>query len=119
MSNDAHLPGYTIRRPLERSALIPAVGVGVAVGFAAFYIVRLLLERQPVLPPEEREQRARALERRTGRRVDTLGGEMVGGADDLEDNEPVERDRVRDRVRDVAEGLLLGRGHRSRRPGGA
>ena len=87
MSHDAHLPGYTIRRPLGVRSLLPAVGVGVAVGLAAFYVTRVLLERVPVLSDEEREQRARVLERRTGRRVTSLGGEMVGSVDDLEDDE--------------------------------
>lgn len=90
MSHDAPLPGYTIRRPVPPSALLPAIGVGVALGLAAFYVAKLLLERQPLLTPEEREQRARALERRTGRRVSTLGGEMVGGAEDLKANEALE-----------------------------
>jgi hypothetical protein len=90
MSHDAPLPGYTIRRPLPPSALLPAVGAGVAIGLAAFYLTKLLLERQPLLTPEERERRARALERRTGRRVSTLGGEMVGGAEDLRADEEAE-----------------------------
>ena len=90
MSHDAPLPGYTIRRPRPLSSLLPAVGVGVAVGLAAFYVTRILLEREPILTPEERERRARALERRTGRRVTTLGAEMVGGADDLELDERIE-----------------------------
>jgi hypothetical protein len=90
MSNDSHLPGYTIRRPVPARSLLPAVGVGVAVGLAAFYVVRVLLERQPVLSDEDRELRARALERRSGRRVSTLGGEMVGGLDDLEADERIE-----------------------------
>ena len=90
MSHDAPLPGYTIRRPKPLSSLLPAVGVGVAVGLAAFYVTRLLLEREPILTPEERERRARALERRTGRRVSTLGAEMVGGAEDLELDERIE-----------------------------
>lgn len=90
MSHDAPLPGYTIRRPLPPAALVPAIGVGVAIGLAAFYISKLLLERQPLLTPEERERRARALERRTGKRVSTLGGEMVGGAADLAEDEALD-----------------------------
>jgi hypothetical protein len=90
MSHDAPLPGYTIRRPVPPAALLPAVGVGVAVGLAAFYLTKLLLEREPLLSPEERERRARALERRTGRKVTTLGGEMVGGAEDLRADEEEE-----------------------------
>ena len=90
MSHDAPLPGYTIRRPLPPAALVPAIGAGVVVGLAVFYITKLLLERQPLLTPEERERRARALERRTGKRVSTLGGEMVGGAADLAEDEALE-----------------------------
>ena len=90
MSHDAHLSGYTIRRPATRDKVLPAVGVGVAVGLAAFYVTLLLLEREPLLTPRERELRARALERRTGRRVTTLGAEMVGGAEDLELDEVID-----------------------------
>lgn len=90
MSHDAPLPGYTIRRPLPPSALVPAIGVGVAIGLAAFYVTKLLLERQPLLTPEERERRARALERRTGKRVSTMGGEMVGSAADLDADESLD-----------------------------
>src|SRR4051812_21840544 len=94
MSHDAHLTGYTIRRPASRASLLPAIGVGLAIGLTAFYVTRVLLEREPLLTPQERERRARALERRTGRRVSTLGGEMVGGADDLELDEEVEDDAL-------------------------
>lgn len=90
MSHDAPLPGYTIRRPLPPAALLPAIGAGVVVGLAVFYVATLLLERQPLLTPEERERRARALERRTGKRVSTLGREMVGGAADLADDEALD-----------------------------
>ena len=90
MPHDAPLPGYTIRRPLPPSALVPAIGIGVAIGLAAFYVTKLLLERQPLLTPEERERRARALERRTGKRVSTLGGEMVGSAADLDADESLD-----------------------------
>lgn len=99
MSHDAHLPGYTIRRPVSPSALLPAAGVGVAVGLAAFYLARLLLERQPLLTPAERERRAQALERRTGRRVSTLGADMVGSGDDLEDDVEVDPDADEERER--------------------
>jgi hypothetical protein len=30
--------------------LLPAVGIGIAAAFAAFYVTRLLLERTPLLP---------------------------------------------------------------------
>src|SRR4051812_27249360 len=90
MSHDAHLSGYTIRRPASRASLLPAIGVGLTLGLTAFYVTLVLLEREPLLTPEERERRARALERRTGRRVSTLGGEMVGGAEDLELDEELD-----------------------------
>ena len=99
MSHDAHLPGYTIRRPVEGAALLPAVGVGLAAGLAVFYLTRLLLQRQPVLTPEERERRAAALERRTGRRISPLGGEMVGSGDDLDDDVEVDLDAEEERER--------------------
>ena len=49
---------YTYRRPLSVRELIPALGVGVAAGLAAFYIARILLERTP-LDPAHRPDRAR------------------------------------------------------------
>lgn len=96
MSHDAHLPGYTIRRPLGARALLSAVGVGIAAGVAAFYLARVMLERTPLLTDEERRERARALERRSGRRISALGGEMVGGTDDLEDDVLVPADDFED-----------------------
>lgn len=39
---------YTYRRDLEPQELLPAVGVGVGVGLAAFYVVRLFLQRTPL-----------------------------------------------------------------------
>jgi hypothetical protein len=50
----ARLEGYIYRRPLSASELLPAIGVGVAAGFAAFYVARLFLERTPLLPEERR-----------------------------------------------------------------
>lgn len=86
MSHDAHLPGYTIRRPIGARALLSAVGIGIATGVAAFYLAKVMMERTPLLTDEERRERARALERRSGRRISALGGEMVGAAEDLEDD---------------------------------
>jgi hypothetical protein len=48
------LQGYVYRRPLSGSELLPAIGVGVAAGLAAFYVTRLFLERTPLLPEERR-----------------------------------------------------------------
>jgi hypothetical protein len=48
------LEGYTYRRPLRTSELLPAIGVGVAAGVAAFYVARLFLQRTPLLPEERR-----------------------------------------------------------------
>ena len=113
MSHDAPLPGYTIRRPRPPAALLPAVGAGIVVGLATFYVMRLLLEREPLLTPEERERRARSLERRTGKRVTTLGGEMVGGAEDLKSDDVLEEQlperyekRIARRVKRMVEGRL-------------
>ena len=39
---------YVYRRDLAARELLPAVGVGVAVGLAAFYVARVLLERTPL-----------------------------------------------------------------------
>jgi hypothetical protein len=50
----ARLAGYVYRRPLEGRELLPAIGVGVAAGLAAFYVARLFLERTPLLPEERR-----------------------------------------------------------------
>jgi hypothetical protein len=40
---------YYYRRDLSLSELLPAVGVGVAVGVVGFYIARILLQRTPYL----------------------------------------------------------------------
>lgn len=73
---------YTYRRDLEATELVPAIGVGVAVGIAAFYVATLLLQRTPLvsgslavkeppdddedgLPPDPRGTRSRAALRRT------------------------------------------------------
>lgn len=41
---------YTYRRDLRPAELLPAVGAGIAVGLAAFYVARLLLQRTPLVP---------------------------------------------------------------------
>ena len=50
----ARLAGYVYRRPLTGRELLPAIGVGVAAGLAAFYVARVFLERTPLLPEERR-----------------------------------------------------------------
>jgi hypothetical protein len=44
---------YYYRRQLGAKDLLPAVGVGVAVGLAGFYIVQLLIQRTPLVPQGE------------------------------------------------------------------
>jgi hypothetical protein len=59
---------YTYRRKLRASELIPAFGAAAGLGLAAFYVVRLLLQRTPLLPrtatpdalPEPRPSRPRS-----------------------------------------------------------
>jgi hypothetical protein len=51
------LPGelrYSYRRPLDFGELIPAIGLGVGVGFLAYYVARVLTERTPLLPEANR-----------------------------------------------------------------
>ena len=50
----ARLEGYIYRRPLTGRELLPAGGVGVVAGLAAFYVTRLFIERTPLLPEERR-----------------------------------------------------------------
>ena len=50
----ARLEGYVYRRPLTGTELLPAIGVGVAAGLAAFYVTRLFLQRTPLLTEERR-----------------------------------------------------------------
>jgi hypothetical protein len=50
---------YTYRRDLRPVELIPAIGVGIAFGLAAFYVATLLTQRTPLVPggklaPKER-----------------------------------------------------------------
>lgn len=42
---------YYYRRSLERPELLSAVGVGIGVGMAAFYVARVLLQRTPLDRP--------------------------------------------------------------------
>lgn len=43
---------YHYRRPLAPAELLPAIGTGVVVGLAAFYLARIFLERTPFQPLE-------------------------------------------------------------------
>ena len=39
---------YSYRRTLSARELLPAIGVGVAAGVAAFYVARIFLQRTPL-----------------------------------------------------------------------
>lgn len=41
---------YYFRRPLGLRDSLPAIGAGVAVGLAGFYLARLFLQRTPLVP---------------------------------------------------------------------
>jgi hypothetical protein len=43
---------YYYRRHLSAADLIPAIGVGIAAGLAGFYLVQLLIQRTPLVPPD-------------------------------------------------------------------
>ena len=61
-------PRYTYRRDLSMGELIPAIGAGLAVGAAAFYVATLFLQRTPLVPgPLEPTERL-APRRRSGAR---------------------------------------------------
>jgi hypothetical protein len=60
------LDGYVFRRPLRSVELVPAVAAGVAAGLATFYVVKLFLQRTPLLPEERRLGKHHAMERPTG-----------------------------------------------------
>ena len=48
---------YVYRRPLDGRELLPAIGVGLAVGLGAFYVARLFLQRTPLEPAMNERQR--------------------------------------------------------------
>lgn len=39
---------YVYRRELEARELVPAIGLGLGVGLAAFYVARLFIQRTPL-----------------------------------------------------------------------
>ena len=41
---------YYYRRHLGATDLLPAIGVGIAAGLGAFYLVQLLIQRTPLVP---------------------------------------------------------------------
>jgi hypothetical protein len=43
---------YYYRRHLSAAELMPAIGVGIAAGVAGFYLVQLLIQRTPLVPPK-------------------------------------------------------------------
>ena len=43
---------YYYRRHLSAADLVPAIDVGIAAGVAGFYLVQLLIQRTPLVPPE-------------------------------------------------------------------
>jgi hypothetical protein len=60
------LDGYVYRRPLRPVELLPAIGAGVAAGVATFYVVKLFLQRTPLLPEQRRLGKGHAMERPRG-----------------------------------------------------
>ena len=52
---------YSYRGSVKARAILPAAGVGIAAGLAAFYLARLYLERTPLI--RGREQRVAARHR--------------------------------------------------------
>ena len=46
-------PDYVYRRELSLRELLPAIGVGIGAGAAAFYIARTLLQRTALVPMQD------------------------------------------------------------------
>lgn len=72
---------YYYRRALGGRDLLPAIGAGVAVGFAGFYLARLLLQRTRLAPEdgiavvgERGTQVRRMVTTRGGRRARSAAG---------------------------------------------
>ena len=59
---------YSYRRRLSAVELLPAIGVGVAVGVTAFYVTRVFLQRTPL------SARAASASRRVSRASRSHGG---------------------------------------------
>lgn len=57
---------YYYRRRLSAADLAPAIGVGIAVGLAGFYLVQLLIQRTPLVPSEALAREPAPPERRSG-----------------------------------------------------
>jgi hypothetical protein len=58
---------YYYRRSLSVEQVLPAIGAGVAVGIAVFYVARIFLQRTPLLPDDTpvRRRGSRAASTRT------------------------------------------------------
>ena len=71
----AFQPEYSYRRELRGPEWLPAIGIGLAVGAAGFYLARLLLQRTRItLPPDrvaEVQQTPGSIYRRTRGRLPT------------------------------------------------
>ena len=50
---------YTYRRRLRGWDLLPAIGIGVGVGLAAFYVMSLMLQRTPLSDGRRRKSERR------------------------------------------------------------
>ena len=44
------VPEYYYRRTLSVRELLPAIGIGIGAGIAAYYVARVLLQRTPLRP---------------------------------------------------------------------
>jgi hypothetical protein len=54
---------YYYRRRIGGWELLPAIGIGIGAGVAAFYVARLLLQRTPIAPESRRVVAGRKLDR--------------------------------------------------------
>jgi hypothetical protein len=60
---------YTYRRELNRGELVPAIGAGIAIGLAAFYVATLFIQRTPLVPGALEPVDRLAPKRRSGARA--------------------------------------------------
>ena len=60
---------YYYRRALSARDLLSAIGAGVAVGLAAFYVARVMLEREPLVPDGAAVRPLRQRDRRPSTRA--------------------------------------------------